>query len=70
MQVLFSSAISLVVGFIVGSFVTYFLLEQLHQRKTVKEYERKIQELKEGHQKAIQETRITANCDQIYYTLK
>lgn len=51
------SVISLLVGVIIGSAITYFLIERLHRQKIVREYESRIQQLKEEHYRAIKEAR-------------
>lgn len=58
MQVLLSSAISLLAGFLIGSGVTYLVLEKSRRQKIVREYEDRIRELQEEHQKALKEARV------------
>lgn len=49
--------VSLLIGIIVGSVITYYTLQKSQQRKTIREYESHIQVLKEEHQQAIKESR-------------
>jgi predicted Holliday junction resolvase-like endonuclease len=49
--------VSLLVGIIVGSAITYYILHQSQQRRIIREYESQIQILKEQHQLAIKEAR-------------
>jgi len=49
--------VSLLLGIIVGSAITYYILQKSQQRKTIKEYESQIQILKEQHQQALKEAR-------------
>ena len=49
--------VSLLLGIIIGSAVTYYVLQKIQQRKTVREYETHIQVLKEQHQQALKDAR-------------
>lgn len=49
--------VSLLIGIIVGSAITYYILQKSQQRKTIREYEAQIQLLKEEHQQALKEAR-------------
>lgn len=47
--------ISLLLGTIIGSATTYYILQKSQQRKITREYESQIQTLKEQHQQALRE---------------
>jgi len=49
--------VSLLLGIIVGSAITYYILQKSQQTKTIKEHESQIQILKEQHQQALKEAR-------------
>ena len=49
--------VSLLLGIIIGSAFTYYVLQKTQQRKTVREYETQIQVLKEQHQQALKDAR-------------
>ena len=49
--------VSLLLGIIIGSAVTYYVLQKINLRKTVREYETQIQVLKEQHQQALKDAR-------------
>jgi predicted Holliday junction resolvase-like endonuclease len=49
--------VSLLLGIIIGSAVTYYVLQKIQQGKTVREYETQIQGLKEQHQQALKDAR-------------
>src|SRR6478672_1494961 len=49
--------VSLLIGIIIGSAVTYYISQKSQQQKTIREYESKIEILKEEHQQAIKEVR-------------
>ncbi len=48
---------SLLIGIIVGSSITYYILQKSQQQKTIREYESQLQILKEDHQQALKEAR-------------
>jgi len=49
--------VSLFAGIILGSSITYYILQKSQQAKTVKEYESQIQILKQRHQEDVKEAR-------------
>jgi predicted Holliday junction resolvase-like endonuclease len=49
--------VSLLLGVTIGSAVTYYMLQKTQQKEIVREYETKIQILKEEHQQALKEAK-------------
>ncbi|MBD2487780.1 Holliday junction resolvase-like protein [Aulosira sp. FACHB-615] len=49
--------VSLLIGIIVGSGITYYILQKSQQRKTIREYESQIQILKEEYQQALKDAK-------------
>lgn len=49
--------VSLLLGIIIGSAITYYILRKKKQRKTIREYETQIKILKDRHQLALEEAR-------------
>ncbi len=49
--------LSLLIGIIIGSAITYYILQKSQQHRTIIEYESQIQSLKEEHQEALKEAR-------------
>jgi predicted Holliday junction resolvase-like endonuclease len=49
--------VSLLLGIIIGSAVTHYVLQKINLRKTVGEYETQIQVLKEQHHQALKDAR-------------
>jgi predicted Holliday junction resolvase-like endonuclease len=49
--------VALLIGIIIGSAITYYILQKSQQRKIIREYESKIQILKEEYQQSINQAR-------------
>jgi predicted Holliday junction resolvase-like endonuclease len=49
--------VALLIGIIIGSAITYYILQKSQQRKIIREYESKIQILKEEYQQSINQVR-------------
>jgi predicted Holliday junction resolvase-like endonuclease len=49
--------VSLLLGIVVGSILTYYVVQRTQQRTIVKDYEAQIQFLKEQHQQALKEAK-------------